>query len=282
MSVVQSSAPQPPGGTLSLGTRAELARWGLLRKQSRQELITTLTGGAFSLIAAFCASSLLVFMLDQIEVPSGGFDADPDEQSVQWLRPLGWSFIVAALLCMLAYLLSLGAVLGRIPAFLWPACQRVPWLGSSLRSLALAELFASLHQSVCEQQSYPIAFQTAASAFQQRSLRPWLTHTSDKLAGGQSISHCLQTFPGHDLSLAVAGVMAEKSDTAENTVQLWREISEEAHLACRERTESARRSIYFLMLVASVSVACVSIFVPSFLMRKLLYETMTGFYFFMF
>ncbi len=149
--------------------------------------------------------------------------------------------------------------IGAAPRWLEAFWDFVPFVGSTLRSLDLAEMSHSIYQCVTNGQTYEQAFQLTARRTRSSRLKYWLTTSAVDLRAGQDVDQVLERFPirGEWLSGWTTGLGI--NGTREQTEHLWSVAAERMFEMATHRVERACQFIPTFLMVLSAATASIAL-----------------------
>ena len=161
----------------SIATTAELELWQSIREDTRRRLTRVVSIGVLYLLAALAVGMYLILTMAEVASDTVVLRSwRPEMIDVTWL-----GYAVAAIIAIIGYLLVLMMILQRLPALLSRIVGAMPWIGSTMRMVAMAEFCQSIYQSLLHSQTYGDALQQASKSVHHAGLRHWSAISSKRI-----------------------------------------------------------------------------------------------------
>lgn len=262
----------PPGkpGT-SIADEAEFERWQDIRNETRRRLTVAILVALCYLLASLAVGSYLIRAL--AEVAQGAFPIMswyPKNIATSWIEGIVWVYAGLAVIVTVSGILLIALVHGKLPASLSRLVCSTPWIGSTIRIVAMGEFCQAVYQSVLKSQTYTDALEQASRDVRLSDLRQWTKRSSQRLESGISIAIVLQSFPIPDQPLfAVAALIAQPRSSKESA-QVWHDATEECHVTAQSRMNRTALVISVTCLLASVLIASFALLISVTMMQGLL------------
>ncbi|OYP34909.1 hypothetical protein [Rhodopirellula sp. MGV] len=241
---------------------AQLETWQTVRADIKHQIAKITTLAVVYLLASLAIGGLLLSKMLEL---SDGFlfvvgwrQYTPVEMG--WLHSVLLGYLAAGLGVALLFVLVQAIVWNWLPSGLFDLVAMIPWVGSTVRAIALGEFFQSIYKSVSLDQTYARAFESAAEQIRNSSLRRWARIAAGRIESGQSLESLISTIPIHDQPVCVLGVLISQHPNQVQTLQLWHHATEECHRLAESRLYRTRLFIHVTCLLTSVFIAGLALF----------------------
>lgn len=259
----------------SIAAQAELEIWQGIREDTRRRLIRVISVGFLYLLAALAVGA---YLMVAVADAAGGADVlmswYGDQLDTPSIDPLAWSYGGLAMVATIIYGLTLLLIHDKLPPSLCRIVGSMPWIGSTVRIVAVGEFCQSIYLSVLRSQTYGDAFARASAEVRHADLRRWSGDSSQRMESGQSLASVLQSSPIQDQPLFAAASLVANGLSANETVQVWHHAAAECHLLAGSRLERTTLIISATCLFVSVLIASFALLISVFLMLRLLERVM--------
>jgi hypothetical protein len=139
---------------------------------------------------------------------------------------------------------------GRAIESFW---NRVPFIGSTYRTIDLAEMFESIASSLASGSTFSDAFRSAARQTQSAHLNRWLREGAAHFDQGESFASVVSRCPIQAHILVGASSVLSKDVSSAALAGQWRQLSDRMHLLMLSRIR--RTAVGFLPLSILLAVA---------------------------
>ena len=244
----------------SIATTAELELWQSIREDTRRRLTRVVSIGVLYLLAALAVGMYLILTMAEVASDTVVLRSwRPEMIDVTWMKMTALGYAVAAIIAIIGYLLVLMMILQRLPALLSTIVGAMPWIGSTMRMVAMAEFCQSIYQSLLHSQTYGDALQQASKSVHHAGLRHWSAISSKRIELGHPLSMVLQSSPIQDQPLSAVAALATEElateQTTERAVQIWHRATSECHVLAQSRLDRTAAVVSISFLLASVFIA---------------------------
>ncbi|WP_182865153.1 hypothetical protein [Stieleria mannarensis] len=255
----------------SLAEDAELQIWRGIREDTRRRLLRVVTVGGLYLIAALAVGVYLIVTIAEVgreNVALRGWQ--PVAVDVGWMLTVAAGYGVMAVLALVGYLVAWMWIQDKLPAAACRIVGAMPWIGSTMRMVAMGEFCQSIYQSLLRVQPIGEALDQASSAVGHAGLRRWSALASKRIELGHPLVHVLQSSPIQDPPLSAVTAFAMREMAASDTVDVWRRATSECHLLAQSRLDRTAMAVSVCCLLASVFIAFFALLLSGIAMKTLL------------
>ncbi|QDV44452.1 hypothetical protein Enr13x_43180 [Stieleria neptunia] len=240
----------------SIAMTAELELWQSIREDTRRRLTRVVSIGVLYLLAALAVGAYLILTMAEVASDTVVLHSwRPELIDVTWMKMAALGYAVVAFIAIVGYLVILMMILQRLPALLCSIAGAMPWIGSTMRMVAMGEWCQSIYQSLLRSQTYGDALQQASQAVDHAGLRRWSAISSKRIELGHPLSVVLQSSPIQDQPLSAVAVLAAETLAPEQAVLIWHRAASECHVLAQSRLDRTAAVLSISFLLASVFVA---------------------------
>ncbi|MCD0459250.1 hypothetical protein [Roseiconus lacunae] len=261
---VNDSSMNAPGGPNYLDSpacQAEMQMWQSIRDDTRRQLTKVTTLGFFYVLAALAVGGYLMQIMQQAAqyfAQISGWEWVPIDAS--WMTSFIWGYALFAVVAVAAYLIGQLLIWDRLPSSLYTICSWVPWVGSTMRAIALGEWCQSIYTSVLEDRPYASALGHASESIRNSSLRYWSGVIARRMEGGQSLALLITTSPIRDQPVCATSVFLAGDHSKQDSIRIWRRATVECHQLAQSRLGRTTLFVSVTCLLISVLLAGLALF----------------------
>lgn len=270
MSDAQRRTQDLPIGS-SIAVKADFQRWGNVRDQARRQLTSTVVIGFMYLMASLAVGGYLLLTIREIArdaVVLKGWNVEKIETG--WMNQVAWFYVGIAIIAVILLPCLLLLIQGKSPSVLARWLEHLPWIGSTMRVVAVGDLCQSIYHGVIESQTYETAFANAAESVRDPGLRRWAMDSSKSLQAGRSPSSVLASAPIRDQPLQVVSVMLESDLSAEQTIAAWHDTTAQCHRLAESRAHRAKQFISTSTLLVCAILAAFALLISAVFMTSMI------------
>lgn len=267
---------------LSIAVKAEFQRWENIRDLSRRQLSGTITIGFLYLMGSLAVGGYLLVTIREIAKDAAilrGWQVETIE--IGWMDQVAWCYVVIALGAVILFPCLLLLIQGKSPSFLARWLEHLPWIGSTMRIIAIGDFCQSIYHGILQSQTYETAFATAAENVRHPGLSRWAMDSSKQIQAGRSPSSVLANSPIRDQPLTVVSVMVDSDLSAEQTVATWHDTTAQCHHLAESRAHRAKQFISTSTLLVCVMLAAFALLVSAVFMTSMISGLAQGYYSFL-
>ncbi|QEF99087.1 hypothetical protein Mal15_31470 [Stieleria maiorica] len=256
---------------IGIAEQAELEIWQGIRDDTRRRLLKTVTVGVIYLIAALAVGAYLIVTIADVgreNVVLRGWQ--PVVVDVGWMLTIATGYGALAVTAFVGYLVTLLWIQDKLPAAAFQIVDGVPWIGSTIRVVAMGEFCQSIFQSLLRSQPIGVALDQASSAVGHAGMRRWSALASKRIEFGHPLAHVLQSSPIQDPPLSAVAAFAMQKLPASDSVDVWRRATSECHLLAQSRLDRTAMAVSVCCLLASVFIAFFALLLSGIAMRTML------------
>ncbi|QDV82268.1 hypothetical protein [Planctomycetes bacterium TBK1r] len=250
----------------SIAATAELELWQSIREDTRRRLTRVVSIGVLYLLTALAVGVYLILTMAEVASDTVVLRSwRPEMMDVTWMKVTALGYVVAAVLAILGYLVILMMILQRLPPLLSTVAGSMPWIGSTMRMVAMGEFCQSIYQSLLRSQTYGNALQQASETVHHAGLRRWSAISSKRIELGHPLSMVLQSSPIQEQPLSAVAALSTvglasteglaADQATEQAVQIWHRATSECHVLAQSRLDRTAAFVSVSFLLASVFIA---------------------------
>ena len=255
----------------SIGHEAAIEAWTQTRAETRRRLAGALTLGTFYVLTSLAVGAFLIHGLAEAVDDSTYLEGwESYELQVTWTGGVIIGYGLIAVFTVIGYALAMLLIKGWLIAPLSATVWHIPWIGPTMRSVALGELCQSIYESVLETQTYADALASASKAVSNKFLARWLSRASELLDSGASLATLLKSAPMQDQPITAVSALVGKPLSETRTIELWRQAASDCHLLAQSRVNRAVQFVSMTCLLISVLFASFAMLMSVFLMQLIL------------
>ncbi|TWT92246.1 hypothetical protein [Neorhodopirellula pilleata] len=255
----------------SIGRDAELEVWRHVRIEARRRLSGTLTIGFVYLLLALLVGAFLIHAVEDVAhdtVYLQGWNQETLE--LRWMTELIWGYVGIGILALVGYVMAMLMIHHRLPGTTWQMIASTPWVGSTMRIVAVADFCQSMFHSLGDSLTYDQAFSKAAVEMQSDGLKPWSTGAAEQIRSGRSIGQVLSSCPTREGSIMALAAMTQSQISADQSLRVWHDAATECHELIASRLQRTIQVISIFCLLGSVGLAAFAMLVSTRFMASVL------------
>ncbi len=255
----------------NIAQQAEFEIWRSIRDETRGRLTRSISVGFLYLLAALAVGAYLMLTLAEVgrDIVNWSY-WKPERVEVAWITEIAWGYGAMALFAVIGYVLTLLLIRDLLPSSFCRIVSAIPWIGSTIRIVAMGDFCQSIYESVLRRQTYSDALEHAAMAVRNPDLRQWSRHSSARIDSGHSLASVLHSSPIQDQPLSAVTAFVAQELSIDESVRVWHHATAECHSLARSRLHRTTQVISITCLLACVSIAAFAMFLSGMLTTSIL------------
>ncbi|KAA1261244.1 hypothetical protein LF1_37900 [Rubripirellula obstinata] len=256
---------------ISITKQAELEIWRDVRRETCRRLTSAITIGFVYLLAALAVGAFLFLTISEV-----GNDFVYLENWEE--RDLGLGTIAGVAKCYLglafvaivSYVLVLLFIHQKLPADLSRIFHAIPWVGSTISMMGMAEFCESYYRSMLAQRTDVDALAAASSDIGDPVLRRWSNRAGQRADAGQPLSLILRSSPIDDQPLSIIAAFINQTISSDEAKSIWHHAARECHTLVQSRLHRSLHFLHFGFMLTSVALAALAMMMSTTFMATMI------------